>query len=52
MGHMTLPVGPSFALEYGQLTHNGLSRRQAIKQLAVKYNVTTKKIFNELETAK
>ena len=52
IGHMTLSVGPSIALEYGQLTHNGLSRRQAIKQLAVKYNVTTKKIFNELETAK
>ena len=52
IGHMTMPDAKSVAAEHGQLTYDGLSRRQAIKELAMKYDVTAKRIFNELEASK
>ncbi len=52
IGHMTMPDAKSVAAEHGQLTYDGPSRRQAIKELAMKYDVTAKRIFNELEASK
>ena len=52
IGHMTMLDAKLVAAEHGQLTYDGLSRRQAIKELAMKYDVTAKRIFNELEASK
>jgi hypothetical protein len=39
--------------EFGELTHNrGLGRREAIKQLAVKYQLSAREVFSRLESAK
>jgi 16S rRNA (cytidine1402-2'-O)-methyltransferase len=39
--------------EFGELTHNrGLGRREAIKQLAAKYQLSAREVFSRLESAK
>jgi 16S rRNA (cytidine1402-2'-O)-methyltransferase len=47
------PEAQSVALEFGLLTNNhGLSRREALKSLARKYDVPAREIFSLLETTK
>ena len=55
----TAPYSPAdvtpadMVAEFGELTNNrGLGRREAIKQLAVKYQLSAREVFSRLESAK
>ena len=48
-----LPEGPKLCLEFGELTNNeGLTRRQALQNLAAKYRVPSRKVYALLEHVK
>jgi 16S rRNA (cytidine1402-2'-O)-methyltransferase len=52
-GEPAPPGGAEMAGEFGVLTNKGgLSRREAIKRLAVKYNIPAREVFSRLEGAK